>query len=173
MTQSKKSVKWKKIKCLALDVDGVMTDGHIYLHEKNEWRRSFFIRDGLGLVQLRKLGFTLAVITNSRAEDIRTRVENLKIDHFYEGAENKIDAFRDLLAKTGLSANEIAYIGDDVIDLPVLEACGAAIAPSDAHELVLKKVDYKTKAPGGRGAIREICDLLIKNAKSNRLNFES
>lgn len=157
----KRTVNWKKIKCLAIDVDGVLTDGHIFLHENGEWRRHFYIRDGLGLVHLRERGFTLAVITTSRAEDIRSRMQNLKITHFYEGIERKDEAFRDLLTKTGLKPSEVAFIGDDVIDLPIFSICGISIAPSDAHTEVKKKANFITKNTGGRGAVREICDLLL------------
>lgn len=161
MSQSKSAVKWKSIKCLALDVDGVLTDGHIFLHTDGEWRRNFYIRDGLGLVMLRKSGYKLAVITSSQAEDIRSRVKNLEIDYYYEGCKEKLVAFRDLIKRSGFKANEIAYIGDDVIDLPIFERCGAAIAPHDAHASVKKKAQLITRADGGHGAVREICDILL------------
>ncbi len=164
MAQRPKTVKqseWKKIKCLALDVDGVMTDGHIILHDKGEWRRNFYIRDGMGLVLLREKGMKLAIITTSLAEDIRARAENLKIHYFYEGAKDKASAFADLLSQSGLKANEVAFIGDDVIDLPVFERCGISVAPRDAQPEVKKRARLVTKADGGRGAVREICDILL------------
>lgn len=163
MSQSRTMVKWKKIKCLAVDVDGVLTDGRIFLHQNGEWRRHFYIRDGLGLVMLRELGFKLAIITSSRAEDIRSRAKNLEIHYFYEGIKKKSVAFLDLIKKSGLNPNEIAYIGDDVIDLPIFELCGIAVAPSDAHPTVKKKAKYITQSKGGAGAVREVCDLLLKN----------
>jgi len=154
--------KWKKIKCLALDVDGVLTDGAIYLDSTGEWRRNFYIRDGLGIVHLREKGYKVAIITTSLAEDIRKRAKNLKIDYFYEGAKDKAAAFTNLLEKSGLNANEIAFIGDDVIDLPVFKKCGISVAPADAHKLVKKTADIVTEGRGGRGAVREICDVLMK-----------
>lgn len=156
---------WKKIKCLALDVDGVLTDGHIFLGPNGEWRRNFYIRDGLGLVLLKERGYKLALITTSSAEDIRARALNLKFDYFYEGATDKAVAFNDLLKKSGLQPTEIIYMGDDVIDLPVFELCPFTAAPADAHESVKKRARIITSAAGGRGAVRELCDeLLLKGS---------
>ncbi|MEQ1664959.1 MAG: HAD-IIIA family hydrolase [Bdellovibrionales bacterium] len=152
---------WKKIKCLALDVDGVLTDGAIYLDSTGEWRRNFYIRDGLGMVRLKEHGYKLAIITTSLAEDIRKRAKNLEIDFFYEGAKDKASAFDDLLKKSGFKSSEIAFVGDDIIDLPVFEKCGISIAPADAHKSVKKRADVITKENGGRGAVREVCDILI------------
>lgn len=153
--------KWEKIKCLAVDVDGVLTDGTIFLGEGGEWRRSFFIRDGLGLLQVAERGYKTAFITTSSSEDIRERAKKLKIHYSYEGAHDKNRAFDELLKQGGFKAEEIAYIGDDVIDLPIFERCGVAIAPSDAHLIVRKKAHIITTAHGGRGAVREICDELL------------
>jgi 3-deoxy-D-manno-octulosonate 8-phosphate phosphatase (KDO 8-P phosphatase) len=142
-----------------------MTDGHIWLAEDGEWRRQFFIRDGMGIVMLRETGMKFAVITTSDADDIRARVKNLKIDYFFEGIKNKADAFEKLLEQSGLDAHEIAFVGDDVIDLPIFDLCGWSVAPADAHPKVLKKADYVTRARGGKGAVREVCDLLMKIQK--------
>jgi 3-deoxy-D-manno-octulosonate 8-phosphate phosphatase (KDO 8-P phosphatase) len=152
---------WQKIKCLAVDVDGVLTDGAIYLSDSGEWRRNFYIRDGLGLLHLREKGYKVAFITSTDSQDIKARAANLKIDHFYDGIKNKADAFRDLVRASGCKADEIAYVGDDVIDLPIFELCGISIAPNDAHAQVLSKARHITKACGGRGAVREICDLIL------------
>lgn len=154
--------KWHKIKCLALDVDGVMTDGSIFMGANGEWLRNFFIRDGMGLVQLREKGYKLAIITNSLALDIRERAKKLKIDFFYEGQNDKSKAFHELLKASGLQSYEVAYMGDDVIDLPVFELCGLSLAPADAHPDVLKRAEWTSKCNGGRGAIREVCDLLLQ-----------
>lgn len=153
--------KWKKIKCLAVDVDGVLTDGTISLGASGQWIRHFFIRDGLGLLEVKKRGYKTAFITTSRAEDIRERAKNLKIDFFFEGADNKDAAFSELLSQTGFKAEEVAYIGDDTIDLPIFERCGIAISPCDAHESVLARAHVVTTSYGGRGAVREICDHLL------------
>src|SRR6185312_12370883 len=140
--------KLKAIKCLATDVDGVLTDGHIYLGGENEWRRSFFIRDGMGIILLREKGYKTAFITSSRSEDIRKRAENLKINFFYDDAKNKAVAFAALLEQSGLEAREVLYVGDDVIDLPIFAKCGLSAAPSDAHPEVKKSADIVTNATG-------------------------
>jgi 3-deoxy-D-manno-octulosonate 8-phosphate phosphatase (KDO 8-P phosphatase) len=154
--------KLKQIKCLATDVDGVLTDGHIYLASENNWRRSFYIRDGLGFVLLKEKGYKTAFITSSRAEDIRLRAENLKIDFFFDAAKDKEGSFFELLKQGKYKPSEVLFIGDDVIDLPVFKSCGVTVAPADAHPDVLKRADIITKAHGGRGAAREICDLLLQ-----------
>jgi 3-deoxy-D-manno-octulosonate 8-phosphate phosphatase (KDO 8-P phosphatase) len=155
--------KWKKIKCLALDVDGVMTDGSIFLGENGEWRRLYYIRDGMGLVLLKKRGYKLAIITSSLAKDIQERARNLKIDYFFENVADKAEAFQTLLNKSQFAADEIAFMGDDVIDLPVFDRCGVSAAPQDAHESVRAKAQFVSSYPGGRGAVREICDMILLN----------
>lgn len=157
------SDKIKKIKCLAVDVDGVLTDGHIFLDPSGEWRRNFFIRDGLGLLEVKEHGFKTAIITSSDSEDIRARAKKLKIDFFYEGVGKKAEAFADLLKKSGLSADEIAFVGDDIIDIPIFQLCGLSISPGDGHPKAKGCADIVTESLGGRGAVREVCDLLLEN----------
>jgi 3-deoxy-D-manno-octulosonate 8-phosphate phosphatase (KDO 8-P phosphatase) len=110
---------------------------------------------------LREAGFKTAFITNSQSEDIRLRAERLKIDYVYEGAGQKGDVFRELCKKSHLKPDEILFIGDDIIDLPVFKLCGISVAPADAHPEVLKQAKIVTKANGGRGSVREICDILL------------
>lgn len=139
-----------------------MTDGSIFLSDSGEWRRFFNIRDGLGIVQVRERGYKIAIITTSLAQDIRERAKRLKFDYFYEGAEDKISAFADLMKCSGLRADEIAYMGDDHMDIPVLAKCGFSAAPADAHPAAMAKAMYVARANGGRGAVRELCDLLLE-----------
>ena len=155
----------RKIKCLAFDVDGVLTDGGVYfegLPNSNDWRRVFNIRDGMGIVLLHENGYKTAFITLSRATDIRLRAENLKIHYFFDFARDKAACFDNLLERSGLHAEEIAFIGDDVIDLPVFAKCGLSAAPADAHPEVLKSAHLVMKSCGGRGAARELCDLVLR-----------
>ncbi|MCB0350327.1 MAG: HAD hydrolase family protein [Bdellovibrionales bacterium] len=154
--------KWKKIKCLALDVDGVLTDGHIFQGLNGQWCRNFYIRDGMGLVLLKERGYKLALITSSLSDDIRDRAKKLKIDHVFDNVSNKAEAFKKLLQDSGLQPDEIAYMGDDIIDLPVLEQVGISLAPADAHIKVKNAVEIVTAASGGRGAVREVCDTLLE-----------
>ncbi|OFZ17717.1 MAG: hypothetical protein A2Z20_00360 [Bdellovibrionales bacterium RBG_16_40_8] len=155
--------KWKKIKCLALDVDGVLTDGSIFMGPDNNWYRNFYIRDGLGLVMLKEHGFKIAFITTSKSPDIAARAKNLQVDYCYDGCKNKAEAFYDLMNKTSFGPDEILFVGDDVIDLPVFEICKFTAAPSDAHVSVKARATLVTLTPGGRGAVREICDALIEH----------
>lgn len=153
---------WKKIKCLALDVDGVLTDGHIFQGLNGQWCRNFFIRDGMGLLLLKEKGLKLALITSSLSDDIRTRAEKLKIDYVFDNVSHKAEAFQKLLQMSGLDASEVAYVGDDIIDLPVFALVGISIAPADAHQKVIAQAQYVTKASGGKGAVREVCDILLE-----------
>ncbi len=152
----------KKIKMLALDVDGVLTDCRVFLDESREWRRMFSIRDGYGLVRLREQGYKLAIITASKAKDIRERAQVLKIDYFHDGNLDKLTEFNLLLKNSGLKAEEVAYMGDDLFDIPVLKEVGFAATVPEAMEEVFPVVQYITKRPGGNGAVREVCELIIK-----------
>lgn len=151
----------KKIRCLATDVDGVLTDGIIYMHSEGDWRRHFYIRDGIGLLEVQKNGIKTAFITSSLADDIKQRARNLKIDYFYDNAPDKGAAFEAFLKESQFKPDEVLYIGDDVIDLPIFKKCGISCAPKDAHHKVLKAANYVTKSSGGRGAVREVCDMLL------------
>ncbi|MES3036547.1 MAG: HAD-IIIA family hydrolase [Bdellovibrionota bacterium] len=151
------------IKLLILDVDGVLTDSCIWLDSSGEWRRKFSVRDGIGIRRLIESGYQLAIITASKAEDIRMRVKNLGIQHFYEGSINKEPAFKDLQTKSGLSPKQMAYIGDDIFDIPLLEAVGFSATVPEALEEVKRIVQYTTRHPGGNGAVREVCDLIYRH----------
>ena len=152
----------KKIKLLALDVDGVLTDCRIFLDETGEWRRFFSIRDGYGIVLLQEQGYKIAFITASKAKDIQARAQALKIDYFHSGNFDKITEFKSLLKVSGLKADEVAYMGDDVFDIPVLKEAGFAATVPEAIDEVFQVVQYTTKRPGGNGAVREVCDLILK-----------
>lgn len=154
-------VKLRKIKMLVMDVDGVMTDTKIW-YDGKEWRRFFSIKDGVGIKRLAQAGYKLAVITGSRAEDIRARVQSLGIHYFFEGALDKLPAFEDLLQQSGLQADEMAYIGDDYFDLPILEKVGVGVTVPNALPVVLQKIKQVTHERGGDGAVRELCDLIYQ-----------
>jgi 3-deoxy-D-manno-octulosonate 8-phosphate phosphatase (KDO 8-P phosphatase) len=152
----------KKIKAIAFDCDGILTDGRIFYNGNGGWSRFFYIPDGLGIVKLQEAGFVVAIITTSNSEDIRKRVEKLKIPHFYEGNRDKTGAWADFLAKTGFKAEEVAYMGDDDMDLPLLEACGFAITVPAGIAKAKELAHYVTEAQGGMGAVREVCELLLQ-----------
>lgn len=150
----------KKIKLLILDVDGVMTDGRIFWLEGQGWTRHFHIKDGYGLKVLMKCGIDVAVISGGDSKDVRTRMEFLKIKHVFLGDEDKLKALDKIVATTGLKLEEMAFMGDDLFDLPVLERVGFSATVPHAVEPVKKRVHYITESDGGMGAVREIADAI-------------
>lgn len=165
-----KSKNLKAIKALVLDVDGILTDGTIWWHSPGEWRRNFNIYDGFGVRELVQKGFIVAMITGSNSEDIRERKEKLNIHYIYEGVEDKIPSYEDFLKKTNLKDSEVAYIGDDLLDIPVLKRVGFSASVPTAMPEAKKAAMYITKKDGGKGAVRELCDMLIaaKNSTSKK-----
>lgn len=153
-------VRLSKIKMVVLDVDGVMTDCRIFLDSDGEWKRFFSIRDGAGIKRIMKQGYKLAVITGSKTKDIQVRMKNLGIHYFYEGAEDKEPPFLDLQKQSGIRPEEMAYMGDDYFDIPLLKKVGFATTVPEAVDEVKDVVHYISKRPGGNGAVRELCDLI-------------
>ena len=145
-----------------MDVDGVLTDTRIFMDSDGEWKRFFSIRDGVGIKELQKLGYLTAVITGSKSKDISLRMKTLGIHFFYDGYLDKQPAFLKLLLESQIKSEEIAYIGDDIYDIPILEKVGFAATVPEAVEEVKSKVDYTTSRPGGLGAVRELCDQIMK-----------
>lgn len=152
----------KNIKMLVLDVDGIMTDCKIWLDTDGEWKRFFCIRDGVGIRALIDKGFKVAVITGSKSLDIQKRVKHLGFHYFYEGASDKTPSFEDLILKSGVSPEQMAYMGDDVFDIPLLKRVGFAATVPEAVSVVHKAVHYVTKNHGGDGAVREVCDMILE-----------
>lgn len=139
-----------------------MTDTRIWLDSNGQWKRFYSIRDGVGIVRLIESGYKLAVITGSVAEDIQSRVKKLGIHYFYEGALEKETSFADLQKKTGLSPGEMAFVGDDIFDIPLLKEVGFAATVPEAVDEVKEVVQYTTVRAGGMGAVREVCDVIYK-----------
>lgn len=150
----------RSVRMLVLDVDGVLTDGRIWMDSNGEWRRFFSIRDGMGIKLLRERGYRVAFITASKSADIRQRAKNLGIDFFYEDAHDKSPAFGELQKSSGLKASEMAYVGDDLPDVPILKSVAFAATVPAAVDEVKEAVHYVTHRPGGDGAVREICDFI-------------
>jgi len=151
-----------KIKLLICDVDGVFSDGRIYLGNQGEELKAFHTKDGFGIKAILALGIKVAVITGRQSKIVDNRMTALGIPYIFQGKEDKLTVYQDLLTTLNLSAEEVAYIGDDVVDLPVIEDCGLGIAVNDAHPLVLQGADLITRTKGGFGAVREICDLFLQ-----------
>lgn len=151
-----------KIRVLVCDVDGVLSDGRIYLGNNGEELKNFHTKDGFGLKAIRDIGIEVAVITGRSSRIVEDRMRSLGIEHVYQGQGDKLPAFQDLLDKLMLNADQAAYIGDDVIDIPVINACALGIAVADAHPLVCRAARLVTTLKGGEGAVREVCDLLLQ-----------
>lgn len=152
----------RPIRLMIMDVDGVLTDGRIFITASGEELKAFNTLDGHGLKMLQSTGVQLAIITGRAAACVEHRARGLGIDHYHAGIENKLSAFTTLLAKTGLAAGQCAYIGDDVVDLPVMRKAGFSIAVPDAPGIVRQHAHYVTGASGGRGAVREACELIMQ-----------
>ena len=153
--------KAAKIRLLILDVDGVLSDGLIYMGNHGEEFKAFNVRDGYGIRSALTSGIEIAIITGRKAKLVEDRCETLGITHLYQGQSDKLLAYRELLAKLSLTPEQVAYVGDDLIDWPVMAEIGLSVAVADAHPLLLPRVDYVTRINGGRGAVREVCDLLL------------
>ncbi len=152
----------KKIKVIVFDVDGVMTDGGLMIGDDGQEYKSFHSLDGLGMKLLKATGVEMAIITGRTSKVVTKRAETTGIAHFYQGVEDKLEAFEDLLKKMNVSPEECAFMGDDVVDLPPMRRAGLAIAVPTATPLVKQYAHYTTQAQAGRGAVREVCELLMK-----------
>lgn len=150
------SPNFKQIKLLALDVDGVMTDCGMYYSENGDELKKFNTRDGMGIQLLRDNGIKIAIITKEKTKIVERRAKKLNVDDLFQGADNKLLALEELKNKYDLDYSEIAYVGDDVNDIPVLKKVGISICPNDAITDVKKICEYVTKKEGGNGVIREI-----------------
>ncbi len=152
----------KKIKLVIFDVDGVLTDGSIILDNNDNEFKSFHVRDGHGIKMLIHAGIQVAFITGRRSRIVERRAHELGIKEVFQKCFNKTVAYRQLAEKYCLNNNEIAYVGDDIVDISVLTKCGFSVAVADADDEVKAFVKMITKNKGGRGAVREICDLILK-----------
>lgn len=152
----------KKIKCFICDVDGVLTDGLLYLDNHGNELKTFHVHDGMGLKFLMAAGIHTAVITTSRNAVIDHRMQQLGIEHYFKGQVNKQPAFDELKARLKLDNEQIAYIGDDLPDLPLIQQAGLGIAVANAASQVRHIADWVTTKNGGRGAVREACDLILE-----------
>ncbi|HIP82785.1 MAG TPA: HAD-IIIA family hydrolase [Desulfocapsa sulfexigens] len=154
--------KAENIKLLLLDVDGVLTDGNlIYSHEGKE-SKSFNTQDGFGLRILQDAGVKVGIITARSSEALERRSQDLKISYLYQGSSNKLDAYKEIVKSSGLKPFEIAYMGDDWLDMVLLKRVGLAVAPANAVVEVREMVHYTTEQSGGHGAVRELCDLILE-----------
>ena len=154
--------KAKKLKLLILDVDGVLTDGKLFFDQEGNEYKCFHARDGHGIKLLRQSGVEVAVISGRKSKTVELRMKNLGIELIYQGHEHKLGAFNEIIEKLGISPDQAAHMGDDLLDLPIMKRVGLAIAVNDANFAVKQKADWCTSTLGGQGAVREVCDLIMQ-----------
>ena len=153
--------KAKKIRLAIFDVDGVLTDGTIYLTDGGEEIKAFNSQDGHGMKMLKASGVELAIITARESRSVKLRAEDLNITLLYQGEENKLKVFESLVTKLKLDMSSCAYVGDDLVDLPVMTRCGLSICVPSSPILVKKHAHYVTNSEGGQGAVREVCEMIM------------
>ena len=151
-----------RVKLLLMDCDGVLTDGRITLLDGGDEQKSFHTRDGHGLVLLHRAGLRTAIITGRTSRAVEWRARDLGVTHVLQGRLKKTEAFEELLAGSDLRPDEMACMGDDVTDIPLMRRCALGIAVADASADTLAAADYVTRLPGGFGAVREVCELILK-----------
>jgi 3-deoxy-D-manno-octulosonate 8-phosphate phosphatase (KDO 8-P phosphatase) len=154
--------KAQEIKLVIFDVDGVLTDGSLYIGDDGQEYKAFNSRDGHGMKMLQFSGIEIGIITGRTSDVVRHRMQNLGVEHVYQGKQEKLPAFDELKTKLGLQENQIAYVGDDVVDLSIMRRVGLAIAVNDAHPLIKQHAHWLTTSPGGRGAAREVCEMIME-----------
>jgi 3-deoxy-D-manno-octulosonate 8-phosphate phosphatase (KDO 8-P phosphatase) len=154
--------KASRIKLVIFDVDGVLTDGRLYVTEDGTEIKAFHSRDGHGMKMLQESGVKIAIITGRKSSIVTHRMKELGIEHVYQGRKEKLPAFQELIAALNIAPDEVAYVGDDVVDLPVMRQVGLAIAVQDAAAWVKKHAHWQTPNFGGRGAARDVCELIME-----------
>ncbi len=151
----------RNIRLAAFDVDGVLTDGTLYYSDSGGEIKAFNVQDGHGMKMLKDSGVALAIISSRRSAALEARARNLGIELLFQGVPDKLAAFQELLERSGVAAKACAYVGDDLVDLPVLKRCGLAVAVPDAPAIVRHHAHYVTRAAGGKGAVREVSELIL------------
>jgi 3-deoxy-D-manno-octulosonate 8-phosphate phosphatase (KDO 8-P phosphatase) len=154
--------KLKRTKLLLLDVDGVLTDGSIIYNDSGAETKVFNVKDGLGIKMLMKAGIQVGIVTGRTSKALYHRCNNLGISLIFDGVRDKPSVLELISKRTGLPAEDIAFVGDDLIDLPLLKQVGLSIAVTNAHETVIENVDMVTSKKGGAGAVREVCEAILK-----------
>jgi len=162
-TATSLKAKARKIKLLLLDVDGVLTDGRIILDNKGNELKAFHVRDGHGIKLAQRAGIVVGIITGRKSDVVKIRARELGIQEVHQGAKEKIAVYEALINKYGVSDDEVAYVGDDVVDLDIFKRAGIAVAVADADPSVKPYVDMVTRTKGGRGAVREFINIALKS----------
>jgi 3-deoxy-D-manno-octulosonate 8-phosphate phosphatase (KDO 8-P phosphatase) len=154
--------KAKKIELVIFDVDGVMTDGSLFMGDDGQEYKAFNSLDGHGMRMLQEGGINAAIITGRKSQVVEHRMKDLGVSRVYQGYRDKIPAYEALMDDVGLTTEQVAYVGDDVVDLPIMTRVGFAIAVQDAHPYVKKHAHWITQHNGGQGAVRDVCELILE-----------
>jgi 3-deoxy-D-manno-octulosonate 8-phosphate phosphatase (KDO 8-P phosphatase) len=162
ITDDKLIAKIKLIRLLVLDVDGVMTDGRIIMDDAGREIKNFDVRDGHGIKVLMRYGIDVIIVTGRRSAVVEHRARDLGISEVHQGVTNKVEISDAILSNRSLNYEQIAFVGDDIVDIPLLRRVGFSAAVADALEDVRKCADYVTVRKGGRGAVREVCEVILK-----------
>lgn len=152
----------RQVRLLIVDIDGVLTDGGLTFDNRGEEYKTFNSLDGHGIRMLLDCGIEVAVITGRNSDIVNHRMGELGVKHIYQGHRDKLMAFEKLLQATGFEPAQVAYVGDDLPDLPIMQRVGLAIAVNNAHNFVKQHCDWVTEATGGNGAVREVCDFILE-----------
>jgi len=152
----------RRIKLLMLDIDGILTDGRIIYDNRGNELKFFDVQDGFGIVLLRRVGIETFIMTANKSKVVSRRAKDFNIKHVYQNCFDKLRVFEDIIKRFNLSPDEICFMGDDLIDVPVLKRVGFAVSVPNAVQESKDAAHYITARPGGRGAVREICDLIVK-----------
>lgn len=155
--------KAKNIKLVIFDVDGVLTDGSLFYGDDGQEYKAFNSRDGHGMKMLQASGVLIGIITGRTSDLVLHRMKNLNIAHIYQGKLEKLPAYEELITKLSLQPEQVAYVGDDVVDLPIMIRVGLAITVPNGHELTKKHAHWVTSQAAGAGAAREVCELIMKS----------
>ncbi len=151
----------REVRLLLLDVDGVLTDGTIFLGEEGQEYKAFNSRDGHGIKMLQQSGVIVGIVSGRSSPAVEHRAAELGVRHLHQGCSDKLVIFEQLRGSLGLGASQVAFVGDDIADLPIMVRAGLAIAVNDAHELVRRHAHWVTPSGGGKGAVREVCDFIM------------
>ncbi len=152
----------KEIQLLICDVDGVFSDGLVYMGNDGEELKTFHTRDGYGVKSLMNAGIEVAIITGRQSKIVENRMKALGISLIYQGQDDKVKAYQDICSKLNIAPQHTGYIGDDLIDWPVMEHVALRVCVADGHPLLAKRANYVTNISGGHGAVREVCDLILQ-----------
>lgn len=154
--------KARLVRFAAFDIDGILTDGSLYYSADGDAMKAFDVRDGMGMKLLQEAGIELAIITSRKAASVRLRAGDLGIRHVMQGVSDKLSAVETLLSETGIAPEMASFMGDDLVDLPAMRHCGFAATVATAPAVLKRHADYVTRAAGGRGAVREFCEMILQ-----------